>query len=82
VGTYSLAQAKDQLSRLVDEALRGEIVTITRHGKPVVSLTPSAPAPKPLTTEYLKEMRRRAQARPSLGGDSVTLVREMRDEEP
>jgi prevent-host-death family protein len=82
LGSYSLAQAKDRLPRLVDEALSGEIVTITRHGKPVVTLTPTAPAPKPLTDEYLKEMRRRAEARPSLGGDSVTLIREMRDEEP
>ena len=82
MGTRSIAQAKDQLSRLIDEALAGEIVTITRHGKPVVSLTPTAPPPKPLTSEYLEAMRRRAQARPGLGGDSVTLVREMRDEEP
>ena len=82
MGTYSIARAKDQLSRLIDEALTGEIVTITRHGKPVVSLTPSTPPRKPLTPEYLTAMRRRAQARPSLGGDSVTLVREMRDEEP
>ncbi len=80
--TYSLAQAKDHLSRLIDEALAGEIVTITRHGKPVVTLSASGPAPKPLTVQYLREMRRRAQARPSLGADSVTLVREMRDEEP
>ena len=32
--TYSIAQAKDHLSRLVDEALEGKQVTITRHGKP------------------------------------------------
>jgi prevent-host-death family protein len=82
LSSYSLAQAKDQLSRLVDEALTGEIVTITRHGKPVVTLTPTAPTPKPLTDEYLEGMRRRRALRPSLGGDSVTLVREMRDEEP
>jgi prevent-host-death family protein len=82
MGTYSLAQAKDQLSRLVDEALSGEIVTITRHGKPVVSLTPSAPTPLPLTKVDIEQMRRRRAMRPSLGGDSVTLVREMRDEEP
>jgi prevent-host-death family protein len=82
MASYSLAQAKDQLSRLVDEALRGEIVTITRHGKPVVTLSASAPTPKPLTVRYLREMRRRAEARPSLGADSVTLIRQMRDEEP
>jgi prevent-host-death family protein len=82
VATYSRAQAKDQLSRLIDEALKGEIVTITRHGKPVVALSPSASAPKPLTVRYLREMRRRTQTRSSLGADSVTLIREMRDEEP
>jgi len=82
MGAYSLAQAKDQLSRLVDEALSGEIVAITRHGKPVVTLTPSAPAPIPLTKTDIEQMRRRAQARPMLGPDSVTVVREMRDEEP
>ncbi len=82
MGTYSLAQAKDQLSRLVDEALSGEIVTITRHGKPVVNLTPNAPAPLPLRKADIEQMRRRAEARPSLGADSVTLVREMRGEEP
>jgi prevent-host-death family protein len=82
MAVYSLAQAKDQLSRLVDEALAGEPVTITRHGKPVVSLTPALPAPKPLTREDIAEMRRRAEARPGLGGDSVALIREMREEDP
>jgi len=82
MAVYSLARAKDRLSRLIDEALNGEIVTITRHGKPVVTLSPSAPAPKPLTLQYLREMRRRTEARPGLGADSVTLVREMRDEAP
>ncbi len=81
MSAYSIAQAKDQLSRLVDEALSGEAVTITRHGKPVVSLTPIAPAPRPLAKADIDEMRRRAEERPSLGVDSVTLIREMRDEE-
>jgi prevent-host-death family protein len=82
VGTYSIAQAKDQLSRLIDEALTGEIVTITRHGKPVVSLTPSAPPLRPVTKADIEQMRLRRSLRPSLGADSVTLIREMRDEEP
>jgi prevent-host-death family protein len=82
MATYPIAQAKDQLSRLIDEALSGEIVTITRHGKPVVTLSPNTPAPKPLTAQFLRGMRRRTQTRPSLGADSVALVREMRDEEP
>ena len=86
MGAYSLDQAQEQLARLVDEALTGEIVTITRDGRPVVVLTPTRPEtkprePKPLTDEYLEGMRKRALARPSLGADSVTLVREMREEE-
>ncbi len=68
MAVYSLAQAKDQLSRLVDEALTGEPVTITRHGKfAVVSLTPSVPAPKPLTDKYLAQMRLRRALRPRSG---------------
>ncbi|KAF2991094.1 type II toxin-antitoxin system Phd/YefM family antitoxin [Methylocystis sp. MJC1] len=41
MSSYPIAKAKEQLSRLVDEALSGETVTITRHGKPVVKLRPS-----------------------------------------
>ena len=45
MSTYSIAQAKDQLSKLVDEALNGQQVTITRHGKPVVTTSGSAGRP-------------------------------------
>ena len=81
MSTYSLAQAKDQLSRLVDEALSGETVLITRHGRPAVSLRPEQPRPTGLTREALDRIERARKARPPLGKDSVTLVREMRDEE-
>ena len=65
MGAYSLAQAQDQLARLVDEALTSKIVTITRDGRRVVALTPTPPQPKPLTDEYLEGMRKRALARSS-----------------
>ena len=79
MGAYSLAEAEQQLERLVYEALAGEIVT----GRPVVTLTPSAQtaACAPIDDEYREWMRKRREARPSLGGDAVTLIREMRDEE-
>ena len=35
--TITLREAKAGFSSLVDKALRGEFVTITRHGKPVAS---------------------------------------------
>lgn len=34
----SLKQAKDQLAEIVRRAEAGEIITITRHGKPVVEI--------------------------------------------
>jgi len=36
--TISLKDAKAGFSSLVDGAIKGEIVTITRHGKPVAAL--------------------------------------------
>jgi len=36
--TISLRDAKAGFSSLVDAVIRGEIVTITRHGKPVAAL--------------------------------------------
>jgi prevent-host-death family protein len=35
---YSVAHTKDQLSKLIDKALAGEEVVITRHGQPIVEL--------------------------------------------
>lgn len=34
----NLKNAKAEFSSLVDEAVKGEFVTITRHGKPVAAL--------------------------------------------
>ncbi|WP_377290492.1 type II toxin-antitoxin system Phd/YefM family antitoxin [Rhizobium sp. SG2393] len=36
----SLRDAKAGLSSLVDAAVKGEITTITRHGKPVAAIVP------------------------------------------
>ena len=36
--TISLKDAKAGFSHLVDEAIKGEFVTITGHGKPVAAL--------------------------------------------
>jgi prevent-host-death family protein len=43
MSVVSLKDAKAGFSALVDEAIRGEFVTITRHGKPVAALV-SIPA--------------------------------------
>ena len=40
MSSYSVAVAKNTLPSLIDKALAGEEVTITRHGKPVARLSP------------------------------------------
>ena len=78
MATYSLAEAKDRLSKLVDEALTGEPVTITRHGKPVVHLTPAQPVPKVMTKEVVEWLEKRRATRPRLKVNAVDLIRAMR----
>ncbi len=46
VATVSIYEAKARLSHLVDRALRGEQVVITRHGRPVARLVPAG-RPRP-----------------------------------
>jgi prevent-host-death family protein len=38
MSTVSLRDAKATFSNLVDDAIKGEFVTITRHGKPVAAI--------------------------------------------
>ncbi len=47
VATVSMYEAKTRLSHLVDRALRGDDVVITRHGRPVARLVPARPTRSP-----------------------------------
>ena len=73
--TVSLAQAKAQLSELIDRVEAGEAVTITRRGKPVASLAAVAPPKQPLKS--LAAFR--AKQPPSLVS-SLELLRKLREE--
>ena len=68
---YSVAEAKNTLPRLLDKAIEGEKVIITRHGKPVAEIR-SLPT---LTLEERKarllEIANRRLSRPPLGMTSV-----------
>jgi prevent-host-death family protein len=70
---YSVADAKNTLSKLIDRALDGEEVVITRHGKPVVELRPAVVRPQPPigTDEWLFE---RTRAHPGVGLTSVEIL--------
>jgi len=83
MSSYSIAKAKDNLSKLIDEALAGEEVTITRHGKPVVELRPAPAAGLGrLSPELIDRIAARAKTLPSLGEDVVDIIRQMRDDYP
>ena len=81
MGTYSVAEARNQLSKLIDEAQSGEPVTITRHGKPAVHITPVQPAPRPMTKEYLDRMEADRETLPAISGSWASIIRAMRDED-
>ncbi len=80
MSTHSVAEAKNKLPELIDRALKGEGIVITRHGRPVAELRPIPEAGRPVTDEDIDWLdKHRAKGKASI--DSVTLVRQMRDEE-
>jgi len=81
MSTHSVAEAKNQLSMLIDRALKGEGVVIRRRGEPVVELKPVRPAPRPITEADIEWLRERRSRLPPSKIDAATLVRQMRDEE-
>lgn len=81
MSTHTVAEAKNQLSRLIDRALEGEGVVITRRGQPVVELKPVKPPPRPITDADIEWLRARRVGRVPAKTDAATLVRQMRDEE-
>ena len=79
--TYSVADAKAGLPRLIDRALVGEEVIISRHGRPVAELRSVTGAParvgSPASYAWLQARRRR---RPGVGLTSVELLDQLYDE--
>jgi prevent-host-death family protein len=55
MSTYSVAEAKAGLTGLINRALSGEEVIITRHGKPMVELRPATTAPANTTVTAAHE---------------------------
>jgi prevent-host-death family protein len=48
VSTATIRELRNHGGEVVDRAIRGETVTITRNGAPVAELRPLRPAPVPL----------------------------------
>ena len=81
MSTHSVAEAKNQLSKLIDRALKGEGVVITRRGQPVVELKPVRPPPRPVTKADVEWLRRMRSQLPYCETDAGTFISQMRDEE-
>lgn len=77
---HSVADAKNNLSQLIDRALEGETVVITRHGRNVVRLVPEIPVAKTVSREGLAWLAER-RIKGAFSRDAGDLVSQMRDEE-
>ena len=80
--TYSVAEAKDQLSKLIREAEEGVDVTIMRRGRVVARLQSILERPRRRPShDLIARIAERAISRGSLGEDAVDVIRRMRDGE-
>ena len=79
---HSIAEAQASLPELIDCALRGEGVVITRDGAPVVELLPIAasPEPRPITRADIEWLRAHRVGKVA-NEDTGTFVSKMRDED-
>ncbi|HUJ47189.1 MAG TPA: type II toxin-antitoxin system prevent-host-death family antitoxin [Rhizomicrobium sp.] len=81
MSSHSIAETKDKLSELISRAEKGEEITITRHGRPVVRFTPiSAPAGR-MTDADLDWIAKRRVGRGRPKENAGEFVSRMRDED-
>ncbi len=79
---YSVAEAKNTLPRLIDRALAGEEVVITRHGKPVVEINARKEFDQTVWIASVTEMARARDKLPMMPKTGLQVLREMYDETP
>ena len=78
---HSISDAKSHLPALIDRALAGEPVVITRQGRPVVELKPiPAPARRVTKVDLAWLTTRRVNPKCPIE-DAGTLLSRMREEE-
>jgi antitoxin (DNA-binding transcriptional repressor) of toxin-antitoxin stability system len=79
MSTHSIAEATSELPRLIERALQGESVVISRDGQPVVELRPIPPPPRPVTQADLEWIDAHRVGKAQAGLDAATEVRRTRD---
>jgi prevent-host-death family protein len=79
---HTVTEAEGRLSDLIDRALAGERVVITREGKPVVELKPvQERVVGPITAEALDWLAAHRVGSKPPKEDAGTLVSRMRDDD-
>lgn len=81
MSTYSVADAKNHLPQLIDRALDGESVVITRHGNPVVELRAIPAPPRPVTQADIDWLDTHRVGKTPAPIDAGNEVSRMRDED-
>jgi prevent-host-death family protein len=77
---HSVGEARSRLSALIDRAVKGKEVIITRHGEPVVELKPVAKQPRPMKRADIDWLKANIVGKKMPRKSGVTLIREMREE--
>ncbi len=80
---HTFAEAEHQLSELIDRAIAGEGVVITRDGKPVAALRAVSAASsegRPVSQASIEWLARHRVGQIIPTEDAATLVRKMREE--
>ena len=80
MSAHSIADARTKLAELIDRALAGEGVVITRDGHPVVELKPIPGPLRRVTPEDLDWLDTRRVGRAVPTEDAGAMVSAMRDE--
>jgi prevent-host-death family protein len=78
MATVNLADAKARLSELVERASAGEIVRITRRGRPIAQITSVETPRKPIDFSALRALTDSMPMQKETAGD---FVRKMRDKQ-
>jgi len=78
--TYSVADAKASLPSLIDRALAGDEVIISRHGRPVVEIRPSKLARARNASGSYEWLAARRKVRKSAGLTSVDILNQLYEE--
>ncbi len=81
MSAHSVAEARNHLSDLIDRAMKGEPVVITRHGTPVVEIKAVGHQGRPMTKADVDWLMENI-AEPSVPDDDpVSIVERMRDDD-